>query len=226
MQLQVGIDEVARGCLAGPVVSCAVILKPDVCQHNKWIEISTDKSRPKITDSKKMKPVDRQIAKDWIIDHGALAWGLGQASVTEIDQLNIREATFLAMNRALDQCLSDLPGEYKTANLEVIIDGNAFKPIPGPNTKAWLGQITYRTQVKGDLLVPSIACASIVAKESRDADLDALVAQNPGELTCYGWDKNRAYGTSDHCRAILMNGITVWHRLSFLDKLLAPGRNT
>lgn len=226
MLLQVGIDEVARGCLAGPVVSCAVILKPELCHENKWTASPIANSRPKITDSKKMQPAARQLAKNWITATGSLAWGLGQSTVAEIDELNIREATFLAMNRALDQCLSALPAEYKSSDLEIIIDGNAFKHIPSacPITEAWLGRITYRTQVKGDLLIPSIACASIVAKEIRDAELDALVLQNPDELTCYGWEQNRGYGTSDHFRAILQNGLSVWHRLSFLDKLLAPGR--
>jgi ribonuclease HII len=110
--------------------------------------------------------------------------------------------------------------------IQVWVDGNAFKSLPlvAPNAVSWPGGVSYHTQVKGDLLVPSIACASILAKEFRDAELDALVASNPEELGCYGWATNRAYGTADHFRAILYNGLTVWHRLSFLDKLLGPGR--
>jgi len=228
--LIVGIDEVARGCLAGPVVSCAVILRPEI--YRDWDKDNS--TRPRITDSKRMTPAQRQIAKDWIVgspDSGcpSLAWGLGQATVHEIDELNIREATFLAMNRALEVCLGMLllknPAHHNEP-IEVCVDGNAFKPMPdiAPTANMWAGGVTYRTQVKGDLLVPSIACASILAKEFRDADLDALVASNPEELGCYGWESNRAYGTADHFQAILRNGITVWHRLSFLDKLLRPGR--
>jgi len=232
--LIIGIDEVARGCLAGPVVSCAVILRPDMVTN--WIQ--SQESRPKITDSKRMTPAQRQIAKDWIIGnsiggkqecHPSLAWGLGRASVTEIDEMNIREATFLAMNRALEACLGMLSHKHSSLRGETIqvwIDGNAFKTLPdiAPTASNWPGGISYHTQVKGDLLVPSIACASILAKEFRDAELDALVASNPEELSCYGWSSNRAYGTADHFRAILLNGLTVWHRLSFLDKLLSPGR--
>jgi ribonuclease HII len=224
--LIIGIDEVARGCLAGPVVSCAVVLKPEIISN--WT--TQPRSRPKITDSKRLTPAQRQTAKDWIIsDRSSLAWGLGQASVGEIDELNIREATFLAMNRALEVCLCMLSRDHPALirePIQVWVDGNAFKPIPEvvPSAKSWPGGITYHTQVKGDLLVPSIACASILAKEFRDAELDALVASNHEELGCYGWATNRAYGTADHFRAILQNGLTVWHRLSFLGKLLAPGR--
>lgn len=245
----IGIDEVARGCLAGPVVSCAVLLRPELV--SSWSTNSSD--RPKITDSKRMTPQQRQTAKDWILGNNStsnhsnnnnnnhrvlsgpnivvpsLAWGLGRASVQEIDEMNIREATFLAMNRALEVCLGmlsrDCP-DLRQEPIQVWVDGNAFKQLPeaAPSATSWPGGITYYTQVKGDLLVPSIACASILAKEFRDAELDALVASNPEELGCYSWTTNRAYGTADHFRAILQNGLTVWHRLSFLDKLLAPGR--
>jgi ribonuclease HII len=224
--LIIGIDEVARGCLAGPVVSCAVVIKPEII--NNWT--TQPGSRPKITDSKRLSPAQRQTAKDWIIGSGHnLAWGLGRASVVEIDELNIREATFLAMNRALEACLGMLSRDHPELIMEPIqvwVDGNAFKSLPlvAPNAVSWPGGVSYHTQVKGDLLVPSIACASILAKEFRDAELDALVASNPEELGCYGWATNRAYGTADHFRAILYNGLTVWHRLSFLDKLLGPGR--
>lgn len=234
--LVIGIDEVARGCLAGSVVSCAVMLRQEIIRDWDTAELG----RPRITDSKRMTPAQRQVAKNWIIgidnqpdisqgNNPSLAWGLGRASVAEIDELNIREATFLAMNRALDACLGML--SHGNPNLcqepiQVWVDGNAFKSIPSvaPIATNWPGVITYHTQVKGDLLIPSIACASILAKEFRDAELDALIASNPDELGCYGWDTNRAYGTADHFQAILHHGLTVWHRLSFLDKLLAPGR--
>lgn len=216
--LIIGIDEVARGCLAGPVFSSAIILKPDIL--NNWETIK----RPRITDSKKLNPQQRQHAKDWIINHGCISWGIGSATVEEIDTYNIREATFIAMNRALSNCLSKLPDIYKSYYLDVIIDGNAFKTDTNNHIILnWKENISYHTQIKGDIYNPSIACASIVAKEIRDADLDDLVLKHPQDLECYNWKNNRGYGTRDHIQAILMNGITVWHRLSFLKKLLHSG---
>lgn len=215
--LIMGVDEVARGCLVGPVVACAVILKPEflstwtVCDH------------PKITDSKRMTQLERATAEIWIRDIGALAVGIGEASVDEIAELNIRNATFLAMNRAISQCLQGLgPGQTP---IKCIIDGNAFRIMP-----EFESELTARlepvTEIKADLNNPTVACASIMAKEYRDRLLDRLAEENPEDLGNYGWATNRGYGTKDHFAAILREGLCVHHRLDFLRNFLHGGKLT
>jgi ribonuclease HII len=209
----IGVDEVARGCLVGPVVACAVVLKPEVL--SSWID---SKDRPKITDSKRMTPVERAIAEDWIRNTGALAIGICEASVDEIAELNIRNATFLAMNRAISTCLHNLNLADDQQKIRCVIDGNAFRIMPGFETElAWLDPVT---EIKADLNNPSVACASILAKEYRDRLLDRLAEQNPEDLGNYGWATNRGYGTKDHFEAILREGLCVHHRLGFLGSIL------
>jgi ribonuclease HII len=214
----IGIDEVARGCLAGPVVACAV------CLDNGKVLQSLEKSIlqiPKIADSKKLTPRQRLDADHWIKQH-TLSYAIEEASITEIDTLNIRNATFLAMSRALVKCLAllhiDLAANPET-KVHVTIDGNAFvipdEYLPDLDNP----YISYWTQVKGDAHNLSIACASIMAKEYRDAHLDSLVEQYP-ELACYDWSSNRAYGTKKHFGLIKQHGPSVWHRKCFLSKYL------
>lgn len=215
--LIMGVDEVARGCLVGPVVACALILKSEIL--STW----NNCDRPKITDSKRMTQGERAGAEAWIRDTGALAVGIGEASVDEIAELNIRNATFLAMNRAITQCLQGLgPGKYP---IKCIIDGNAFRIMP-----EFESELTARlepvTEIKADLNNPTVACASIMAKEYRDRLLDRLADENPKDFGNYGWATNRGYGTKDHFAAILREGLCVHHRLDFLRNLLHGGKLT
>ena len=210
----IGVDEVARGCLVGPVVACAIVLKPEVL--STW---TTSKNRPKITDSKRMSQGERAVAEAWIRNTGALAIGIGEASVDEIAELNIRNATFLAMNRAISTCLHNLIlVEPSDQLIKCIIDGNAFRIMPGFETE--LARLDPVTEIKADLHNPSVACASILAKEYRDRLLDRLAAENPEDFGNYGWATNRGYGTKDHFAAILREGLCVHHRLGFLGSIL------
>jgi len=178
--LEAGCDEAGRGCLAGPVFAAAVIL--------------SDKfSHPELDDSKKLSAKKRQHLRI-LIEREALAWAVAMVSENEIDQINILNASFLSMHRALDQ-LNMTP-------THLLIDGNRFKPY---------GQISHSCIIKGDGIYASIAAASILAKTHRDEYMEALHLKYPS----YGWESNRGYPTRAHRRAILEHGATRHHRRSF-----------
>ena len=183
--IEAGIDEAGRGCLAGPVVAAAVILPYNF-------------DDPEINDSKKLseKTRDRICEK---IKSNALAWAIGIVDNTRIDEINILQATFLAMHRAVSQ-LSQQPGL-------LLVDGNRFKPYP---------DIQHQCIIKGDAKFQSIAAASILAKTHRDSMMKELHLSYPQ----YGWDKNKGYPTIFHRQAIKEFGITPLHRVTF--HLLAP----
>ncbi len=173
-----GIDEVGRGPLAGPVTAAAVVLDPAKIPDG-------------LNDSKKLTARKRAALIELLRDHAEVS--LGWASVEEIDALNIRNATFLAMSRALAGLA---PVDH------ALIDGNAIPPdLSCPATAI----------VKGDGRSLSIAAASIAAKEARDAHMRALGQQFPG----YGWEKNAGYPTADHRQALLDIGVSPHHRRSF-----------
>ena len=174
-----GVDEAGRGPLAGPVVAAAVIL---------------DRRRiPKgLDDSKQMQPDAREVAYLRIFDC-ALAIGVGEASVDEIDLINIRQATHLAMARAI-RALTLLPDF-------ALVDGNDAPALPCP----------CDTIVNGDARSVSIAAASIIAKVIRDRMMRALHADFPG----YGWFSNKGYSTGEHLEALSRLGPCVHHRRSF-----------
>ncbi len=178
--VEAGLDEVGRGCLAGPVVAAAVILPPDY-------------THPYLTDSKQLTKGQRLRLRDEIRDE-ALAWAVAEASPTEIDRLNILQASFLAMHRAVDQ-LGVRPEH-------LLVDGNRFVPFP---------MIAHTCLVKGDTLFLSIAAASVLAKTYRDELMATLSVAFPA----YGWEQNVGYPTVHHRRAIEVHGLTVHHRLSF-----------
>lgn len=183
-----GIDEVGRGPWAGPVTAAAVILNPQA------IPIGLD-------DSKKLSEARRvELAK---IIHATAEVGIGSASVDEIDELNILQASYLAMRRAVD-ALPELP-DY------VLVDGNRMPPRMPCN-----GQ----TIVGGDGRSVSIAAASIVAKVHRDN----YMAQLATEFPAYGWETNRGYGTEMHQVSLLSHGPTLHHRRSFkpIHNMLYP----
>lgn len=177
-----GVDEAGRGPLAGPVCAAAVILPPH-------LEI------PGLTDSKKLTDKKRRELFP-IIQEQAVAWGIGWASEKEIDEINILQATFLAMERAMEQ-LSVKPDL-------ALIDGNREKDFGIP----------VKTVVKGDSLSMNIAAASILAKVSRD-DLMVKLAE---EYPQYQFEVHKGYGTKAHYAALTEHGASPVHRMSFLKK--------
>lgn len=178
--LTCGVDEAGRGPWAGPVTAAAVILDP---------------ARPidGLTDSKKLSEAKREALAP-LIRERAIAWCVAHASVEEIDRLNIREATFLAMRRAVE-------GLQHTPDL-ALIDGNA---LPGGLA------CEARAIVKGDLKEPAISAASILAKTDRDALMQELDAAHPG----YGLARHKGYGTAAHAEALTRLGPAACHRMSF-----------
>jgi len=174
-----GVDEVGRGPLAGPVVAAAVILRPGT-------------AIPGAGDSKTLSRSKREVLAEEII-RGAAFFGLGAASVGEIDRLNILKATRLAMNRALAHLPQD-PDHIVVAGL----------PVKGLE---W----DHDAMVGGDGIVHSIGCASILAKVVRDRLMTTLAGRYPG----YGWETNMGYGTAEHRDALVRLGPTPHHRLSF-----------
>ncbi len=178
-----GIDEAGRGPLAGPVCAAAVILPLD-CHIDG------------LNDSKKLTEKKRETLFP-LIQEKALAWGIGWASAEEIDAINILQATFLAMKRAVEQ-LGVQPGW-------ALVDGNRMPPLDIPG----------ETVVKGDAQCASIAAASILAKVSRDRLLEEWDTLYPE----YGFAKHKGYGTKAHYDAILRHGVLPIHRKSFLKNL-------
>ncbi len=175
-----GIDEAGRGPLAGPVVAAAVILPPDF-------------ELPGLTDSKQLSVRKRESLFEQLMQSPDVLKGIAQATVEEIDRLNILRATHLAMARAA-QSICPSPDFC-------LIDG---LPVPG-------FPIDSRSVVKGDAHCLSIAAASVLAKVTRDRIMRELHEQFPQ----YGWDHNAGYGTAQHMRAIEKYGITPHHRRSF-----------
>lgn len=188
--IEAGVDEAGRGCLAGPVYAAAVIL-PDGYQH------------PQLNDSKQLTDRQRRQLRQ-VIERDAVAWAVGVCSPQEIDQLNILNASILAMHRALEG-LKDIEPQA------VIVDGNRFKP--------WRNK-PYTTIVKGDGKQMAIAAASILAKTYRDDYMDQLALEYPQ----YDWQSNKGYPTKKHRDAIRQYGITPYHRKTF--NMLGDGQLT
>lgn len=185
--IEAGCDEAGRGCLAGSVYAAAVILPPDY--QNELLN-----------DSKKLTAKKRYALREEI-ERDAITWAVGIVTPEEIDKINILNASFLAMHRALDQ-LSVRPEA-------VIVDGNRFKPYQDlPST----------TIVKGDGKYLSIAAASILAKTYRDDYMLSLAEEYPQ----YDWQSNMGYPTRKHRQAIREHGITPYHRKSY--NLLGDGQ--
>ena len=177
-----GVDEAGRGPLAGPVCAAAVIL-PD------HLEL------PGLNDSKKLSDKKRRELFS-LIKEQAIAYGIGLASHEEIDEINILQATYLAMERAIAQ----LEGKADLA----LIDGNRAKDFGLP----------VKTVVKGDSLSASIAAASILAKVTRDDIMEAYAEEYPG----YGFEIHKGYGTKAHYAALTEKGPSPIHRMTFLKK--------
>lgn len=185
----VGIDEVGRGPLAGPVVA-ACVYTPE----NLYIPDDL----PTIKDSKKMTHRNRQKVVKWVEEHDEILFSIAEASVEEIDSLNILQATFLAMQRAF----IDLEKRLKVDEYSIFVDGNKIPQLGKENVECIVG---------GDNKILSISLASIIAKEYRD-ELMAKFGQKYPE---YDFAKNVGYGTKKHMQAIYEFGPTEFHRKSF-----------
>lgn len=179
-RIEAGCDEAGRGCLAGAVYAAAVILPPDF-------------KNEQLNDSKQLSEKQRYALRQ-VIEQEAVAWAIGIVSPKEIDKINILNASFLAMHRAVAQ--------LKTVPEHLLIDGNRFNPYPN---------IPHTTIVKGDGKYLSIAAASILAKTYRDDYMNRLHEEFP----YYDWDHNKGYPTKKHRAAIARHGTTPYHRMSF-----------
>ena len=179
-ELEAGTDEAGRGCLAGPVTAAAVILPKDF-------------SNDTLNDSKILSSTKRDLLRP-IIETNATSFGIAQIFPDEIDKINILNASFLAMHKALDQ--------LKTDPQFIIVDGNRFNPYHN---------IPHACIVKGDGKYLSIAAASILAKTYRDAYMEKIHLEYP----MYNWIKNKGYPTLEHREAIRKYGITKYHRKTF-----------
>lgn len=179
-RVEAGCDEAGRGCLAGPVFAAAVIL-PENFEHDL------------LNDSKKLTDKQRYALRP-VIEEAALSFAVGIVDHQEIDQINILNASFLAMHRAIDR-LTLKPDH-------LLIDGNRFKAYPG---------ISHTCIVKGDGKFLSIAAASVLAKTYRDDFMDSIHPQYPQ----YDWISNKGYPTLHHRMAVRELGISPFHRKSF-----------
>lgn len=179
-RVEAGCDEAGRGCLAGSVYAAAVILLPDY-------------QNERLNDSKKLTARQRYALRQ-DIERDAVAWAVGVVTPQEIDQINILNASILAMHRALDQ--------LQVRPEAIIVDGNRFKPYR---------DLPHTTIVKGDGKYLSIAAASILAKTYRDDEMVRLAQEYPD----YDWQHNMGYPTRKHREAIRQHGITPYHRRTF-----------
>jgi ribonuclease HII len=182
--IEAGCDEAGRGCIAGPVVAAAVILPKDF-------------KNDLLNDSKKLSHKNRLFLKE-IIEKEAIDWSVSFVDNHKIDEINILKASFLAMNKAVNQL--NVKPEF------LLIDGNRFRSDCLP----------FECIVKGDGKYMSIAAASILAKTHRDIYMDELHMTYPS----YKWNKNKGYPTKDHCEAIEQNGYCDYHRRTFVVKSL------
>jgi ribonuclease HII len=177
---EAGLDEAGRGCLAGPVFAAAVILPPDY-------------SPAFLNDSKQLSARRREALRTDICAN-AIAWAVAEASPDEIQAINIAQASYLAMHRAVASL--GVPATH------LLVDGNRFKPHPS---------LPHTCIVGGDGLYRSIAAASILAKTFRDERMHELALEFPA----YGWQQNAGYPTAAHRDALRTHGITPHHRLGF-----------
>jgi ribonuclease HII len=179
LDLTCGVDEVGRGPLAGPVVAAAVILDPEYFISG-------------LADSKKLSEKRREQLYVEICEH-ALCWSLGRAEVEEIDQINILQASLLAMQRAV--------AGLQIAPQHALVDGNHLPPL----------KCSAEAVIKGDATVACISAASIVAKVTRDREMVALDSEYPG----YGLARHKGYPTRQHLQALQDLGVSCLHRRSF-----------
>jgi len=185
--VEAGIDEAGRGCYAGPVFAAAVILPKDFFH-------------PLLNDSKQLSEKERETLRP-IIEKESICYSVQQVDNTIIDQVNILQATFMAMHLAI--------ADLKIIPERLLIDGNRFKPY---------SDIVHKCIIEGDGKYASIAAASVLAKTYRDDLMKQLHADHPH----YGWDRNKGYGTEFHRHAIEQHGLCNYHRKSFKIQTTVP----
>jgi len=185
--VEAGIDEAGRGCYAGPVFAAAVIL-PKNFFH------------PLLNDSKQLSEKEREELRP-VIEREAICYSVQQVDNTIIDQVNILQATFIAMHLAI--------ADLKIIPERLLIDGNRFKPY---------GEIVHKCIIEGDGKYAAIAAASVLAKTYRDDYMKRLHTEYPH----YGWNSNKGYGTEFHRLAIEQHGLCDYHRKSFNINVTAP----
>lgn len=191
-----GVDEVGRGCLYGNVVAAVVVMpSTDTLPNDTWKQIK---------DSKKLTPKKRKQLDEYIRSV-AITYGIGEASVQEIDEHNILQATMMAMHRAIEIAYQKHPFDM------LHVDGTYFKPYRPTTAPTTLPSACI---VSGDASDICISAASIIAKEYRDAQIQSLVVQHPSHEV-YGLKTNMGYGTPKHMQAIRTHGPTEYHRKSF-----------
>ena len=191
-EVEAGVDEVARGCLAGPVYSSAVVWTKEIDPTDQNIIVK---------DSKTLSRRKRLILKDYI-EENAIDFSISFESNKTIDEINILNATYKSMHKSLDQLNLDID--------HILVDGNKFKPYTNSKNEV----IPYTCIISGDAKYVPIAAASILAKVYHDLYIEKLCDENP-DLEIYNWRNNMCYGTQKHMEAIQTNGISEYHRKSF-----------
>ena len=194
-QFVAGVDEVARGTFIGPVVAACVVL-PHILTDDKYIQIKDSKT---LSEKKRTEMAA-------FIKNNAITYGVGTASVEEIDDINILHATMRAMHRAIDEAYKKRPFD------KLLIDGQYFKGYTPSGLDGEL--LDYECIPKGDKHYLSIAAASIIAKDYHTTLINEMVEQHQ-ELALYDIKKNKGYGTPKHLAAIKTHGITEFHRKTF-----------
>lgn len=190
-RIEAGCDEAGRGCLAGPVFAAAVIL-PEKFYH------------PLLDDSKKLILRKRLLLRE-VIKNQSLAWAVARVDAPKIDEINILNASILAMHLAIDELhrkLKSMPNLSFDYPEFLLIDGHRFKPYM---------KIPHSCEIKGDGRFSPIAAASVLAKTFRDDFMQKLHHEYPQ----YGWNRNMGYPTREHRQAIQLHGITDYHRKTF-----------
>ena len=216
-----GVDEVGRGCFAGPVVAAAVVFAP-----NYELRIMNNELGIRIDDSKKLTSLQREKAEKWIKEN-AITWGIGEGSPSLINRMGMGKATKAAFRRAVKTASSKL--KLQSSNLDYILLDAFFIPylngfpkgrvkIKGSKNPKFKNGARQLAIIKGDEKSISIAAASIIAKVYRDKLMISLSEKS--KYKKYGWERNKGYGTKEHRRVIVKYGITGFHRNQFINTYL------
>lgn len=201
-RIEVGVDEAGRGPLAFDVYSAAVVMPTSYDPDDKFVEM--------IKDSKKVTE-KRRIMLTTYIEKTAIAYGIGTATVAEIDEYNILKATYMAMHRAIDRATEMLTAKGFCLD-HIMVDGDKFKPYISKQAETW---VPYTCCVDGDAKYLNIAAASILAKTHRDNAILQIVNERPDLDDKYGFLKNKGYGTAKHMIGLQTYGACEYHRRSY-----------